>query len=112
MDEATSILSYRIAGDKEAFYRNFYNALSGTIPHGKLIKEHGLTLEEMTEISQSLRNAGYGWERYFYLPVYAFYRIKTFQYILEHREELRRRKGHEAFTEAALGLKRYFRTWV
>ncbi len=112
LEEANAILLCRQDGDEEVAYRNFYNALLDTSPHGKLIQENEFTLEEMIEISQNLRKAGYGIEVYFYLPVFAFYRLKTLKYILKHREELRKQKGREAFNEAAMGLKQAFAKMV
>jgi len=108
IDEASLLFLNRRSGDEEAAYRNFYNALCETIPHGELIREHGLTLEELIEISRNLRNFGYGLEKVVYLPVYAFYHLKSLQYILNHREELRKLKGDEAFMNAAVGLKKYY----
>jgi len=108
IDEASLLLLNKKSGDEEAAYRNFYQALCDTSPHGEMIQERGLTLEEIIKISRNLRNFGFGLEKYYYLPVYAFYRINSFKYILEHREELEKLKGDEAFTEAALGIKKYF----
>ena len=108
LEELNAILLCRKDGDEEVAYRNFYTGLCNTSPHGKLMQDNEFSLEEMMEISQNLRKAGYGLEVYFYLPVFAFYRLKTLKYILKHRDELRKQRGREAFNEAALGLKQVF----
>ena len=99
MNKASNMLFLRKEGDEEAVYREFYNALCDTKPHGTLIKEqgHGLSLEEMISISRNLRNAGYGWEKWFYLPISAFYRFSSLEYVLKHKEALLRDKGPEPF---------------
>ena len=108
-EDASAILLNRKNGDEESAYRNFYKELCATSPHGEMIKEQGLPFEEMVEISKNLREFGYSLEKYFYLPIHAFCRLKSFQHILAHREELRGLKGHDAFVQAALGLKKYYR---
>ncbi len=108
MNDASSILLHKKGGNEETAYRDFYNALCDTSPHGGLIKERGFTPEEMIEISRNLIHFGYSVEKYYYLPIYAFYRLKSFRYILEHKEDFLGLHGHEAFVHVALGLKKYF----
>lgn len=108
IDDASLLFLHQKNGDEEVAYRNFYAALCDTSPHGELIRDAGLSLEELMEISRNLRSFGFGLEKVFYLPIYAFYRLKALKYILEHREELRKLKGHEVFMDTALGLKKYF----
>lgn len=104
-NEVSYILLRRKPGDIQAAYKDLYAALRDTSPHGKLMKECGFTLEEMIEIIEKLRDYGYGLERYYYLPVYAFYHIRPLQFILAHRQELRRQSGQKTFAETALNLK-------
>lgn len=108
IEEACSISLHRQEGDEEAAYRKFYDALCDTSPHGDMIREQNFTVEEMIDIIQNLRKAGYGLTTYFYMPIFALYRMKTFKYILEHKDELRKLKGQDAFREAALGLNARF----
>ncbi len=108
IEKACAISLLRQEGNEEAAYRNFYDALCETSPFGDMIREQKFTFEEMMEINHNLREAGYGLTTYFYMPVFAFYRKKSFQYILQHREALRRLQGQEAFSDAALGLNECF----
>ena len=108
IDNASQIMLNIKAGDEQAAYRSFYDALCDTSPHKDMIAENAFTFEEMVEISKNLRDFGFGLEKVVYLPVYAFYRMKTFKYILNHRDELKKRNGQDAFMEAAVGLKKFF----